>query len=389
MENFYKVLKSDDSGKKEVFYTAMLKTTVANFIEFTKITGMKLDFLTSRVYALFELFKHDISPEDKVLYINADRKGFEYSVFDSLGIIYSSEKKISKKSIPEEIEEIITDIAKQKSLNVAKVILGGIRSLELDNNTVNYSKTVKISVYLDKLIEKHKINIDTGGVPTGLYSDVIGLLELSKDSAPPNFINELDTDITDLPVNKKIGLPETTAPTAETNFSEQQIVEYKSSLFSKILSNKIFLTGITLITALIIIFFTLIFTGKLNMKTIPFLPSASPTPTVTLAPTLTPTPTIDTTLKRSGISINVQNGTQKSGYAKEIVSFLVEKGYKNPDKGNADKNDYEKSVIKIKESAKKYLPLLVSDLKEKIDTTTVETLSDTEKTDVIVILGAQ
>jgi hypothetical protein len=121
---------------------------------------------------------------------------------------------------------------------------------------------------------------------------------------------------------------------------------------------------------------------------LPFISATpSPTPIPTIEPTITPTPTIDSKLKRGDLKVSIQNGTDKTGYAKETADFLESKGYKNIAKSNADKDNYEKTIIKVKDSKKNYLPLLSSDLKDKFDTSTVETLDAEDKYDVIVILG--
>ena len=100
----------------------------------------------------------------------------------------------------------------------------------------------------------------------------------------------------------------------------------------------------------------------------PFITSPTITPSPTIMPTLTPIPTLDPTLKRGDLKLSVQNGTSKTGYAKEISSFLEGLGYKNVAKANADKDTYEKTVTKIKTDKKKYFPLIVDDLKDKVDT---------------------
>ena len=83
----------------------------------------------------------------------------------------------------------------------------------------------------------------------------------------------------------------------------------------------------------------------------------------------------------------MENGTDKIGFAKETAVYLEGLGYKILSKSNADKDDYEKTIIMITETKKNYLPLVISDLRDKFDTSSVESLDKDSKYDIVLILG--
>ena len=163
------------------------------------------------------------------------------------------------------------------------------------------------------------------------------------------------------------------------------VIEYRKAGWSFFAKNRIVLVGLFLSIALIL-FGGFIIIGQSQVN-LPFMTSPSPTPTITPSPTVTPTPTIDPTLKRDNLKLKVLNGTDKTGFAKETSEKLKEKGYKSVDVGNADRDDYAGTVIRIKDDKKNYLTLLVTDLITDFDTSTVESLPSDSAHDVEIILG--
>lgn len=118
-------------------------------------------------------------------------------------------------------------------------------------------------------------------------------------------------------------------------------------------------------------------------KKTPVAPSPTPTPSEAIFPTDTPTPEVSkkpavsntptpkptvnpvdktTGLDRSDLSVEVQNGSGVSGAASKLSDSLKGFGYHIVSVGNADKSDYEKVLVLVKESKKSYLSLLTKDL---------------------------
>lgn len=126
-------------------------------------------------------------------------------------------------------------------------------------------------------------------------------------------------------------------------------------------------------------------------------PTDEPTPTVEITPTeeVTPTPLAsnnkdsDTSLDRSSLTIEIQNGSGVAGAATKARNILEDLGYEVLSAGNADNFDYETTVIKVKSTKKNFLELLEGDLED--DYTIEETSTSLTGTvaDAVVIIGAE
>lgn len=422
LENFYKVLRKDASSS-EVLYTATPLNTVAYFGRFFRNMGIQMRFISSTSFAIYELLKYGANTDGVVLYCSVDKKTIEYFIMDNLGPVLVLDKKLGSKSLVAEIKEVLKTLTEKYNLKAVKVIVGGTSSIEVHSQELNEGveiPVVKTGEIIDEILFKAKVDFDTGGIPKMFFANSVGLLLLGKSSAPPNFAGDFKNyegevmPVTAMKIKEKVEPEKTSVKEEEekvdkpekpeekrevsikgetpdfglaNNIGSGQILEYKKSFFNQFFSSKIALLIIVVIILVVGggVFFSL---GKQKTNfSLPFLSSPTITPTPTVEPTVTPTPTVNPNLKRSDLKIQVQNGTDKTGYAKEIADFLTGKGYKNIAKGNADNTNYEKTVIKIKDSKKEYLPLVISDLKDKADTSTVEALEDSSKHDAVVILG--
>lgn len=167
----------------------------------------------------------------------------------------------------------------------------------------------------------------------------------------------------------------------------EPITQYRKSFMQNLWEKKMIVMIGAVITLLVV---AGIVWGESNQNSgvLPFMPKPTETPTpVPPTPTITPTPTIDPILKRSDIKVSVENGTDISGYAKEIGDLLEKKGYKNVGRTNADKDDYPATILKIKEVKKNYAQLIIDDLKEKITNITTDILEASRSSDAVLILG--
>ncbi|MCL4339015.1 LytR C-terminal domain-containing protein, partial [Patescibacteria group bacterium] len=291
--------------------------------------------------------------------------------------------------------------------------------------------------FMESVLQKEKLGFESGGIPKMLLSNSLGLIFLSRTKSPPNFARDVrevgnisepeiqtaqkhpleDLEEKEETAGKEVKEPEyesknmgtemngekdeykskpvetASVKTSSTGYSDNALLgndltQYQRSGLGKLFVNKmvriiLILVGIVLVLGGL---FT-IFRGKKSGISLPFVSSPTPTPIPTVMPSLTPTPTINPNLKRSDLKVSVENGTEKTGYAGDIATYLEGLGYKNVAKSNADNQNYDKSVLQIKDGKKDYLPLIKADLKDKIDTSTVESLSDSSKYDVVVVLG--
>lgn len=101
-----------------------------------------------------------------------------------------------------------------------------------------------------------------------------------------------------------------------------------------------------------------------------------------------PTPTPAAELDREDLSIQVLNGTGKSGAAGAAQTVLEDKGYQNIETGNADNYDYEQTVIKLKDAKMSFFEMLSKDLKDDYDVSSdPKTLDEESEYDAVVIVG--
>lgn len=428
-ENFYEVLY-DDSERIIIQYASVQKNLLNSFLTSLKNTRLKLRSLTCQSFSVFEIIKPYINKNEIMLYTAVFPRRVVFNLYDFHGLLNNRSERLEDSPADKVIENYITSLKNTNNLTVSQVIVAGKEGAGVSAEKLSASLNVPF-VNADDLIgtyfTREGIKYSPADMPKGEYAELIGQFIQNQKKIRLNFVEELPVGEITSPDSVSENLPDSEVSTSGDNSSAimpsgqsaaasgaesspssletgspiiQQpdtgaVVEYHNSPVSTIksfLNKKLILPvgAAAILLILLLLFRTRLFGG------ISFLGGGSATPTVTPAPTVAevmptpseaPVPTINSSLKRSGISISVRNGTEKTGYAKEIADYLSEQGYKNVTKGNADNNGYENSVIRIKASKKEYAPLLTGDLKSKIDTGTVEDLDEKEKTDAVVILG--
>lgn len=112
----------------------------------------------------------------------------------------------------------------------------------------------------------------------------------------------------------------------------------------------------------------------------------SSTPQETAIPTTQPS---TSPVSRKEVTIEVQNGSGKSGAAKKAADFLSEKGYTIGKTGNADKSTYEESQLIVKKStSQETIDLITKDLSETYTMgSTQTTLEDSSSVTIRFIVG--
>ncbi|MDP3941317.1 MAG: LytR C-terminal domain-containing protein [bacterium] len=131
------------------------------------------------------------------------------------------------------------------------------------------------------------------------------------------------------------------------------------------------------------------------------VPSEEPSPTKkeekkeTKAPTPTTKEekkTIDpvdkaTGLDRSGLTVDILNGSGVSGAAGKMSSLLKDLGYVIGSTGNADNFDYQNVTIQVKSTKSKYLPLLKKDIGSSYSVGDASSSLASGSADVVIIVG--
>lgn len=151
--------------------------------------------------------------------------------------------------------------------------------------------------------------------------------------------------------------------------------------------NKVILIIVGIIILVILVIVAIFASGKGSRLT----QKIANKPTLTSpseSPTETPTPTSEA-LKRSDLSIEIQNGSGKAGTASKASDFLKGLGYKIATTGNADNFNYDKTVVEVKPDKKAYLDQLKQDLSK--DYTVGSASADLSKgsADAVVIIGQE
>lgn len=110
---------------------------------------------------------------------------------------------------------------------------------------------------------------------------------------------------------------------------------------------------------------------------------AATTPEVSPVEELTPTPG-----KKAELKIQILNGGGVKGEAARAAQLLDKTGFKNIKTGNADRFDYEKTEISIKEGQKEFLQEITEALSENYTVSSdAKTLEEKETYDVVIIIG--
>lgn len=114
---------------------------------------------------------------------------------------------------------------------------------------------------------------------------------------------------------------------------------------------------------------------------------ATPTPAAQITeatpePTPTPAP-----LERSQFKVRVLNGTTESGIAKKVLDKMKELGYQTDRAGNAPKQDYAQTLIRVKEGDSTISAQLTKDLSPDYEAAIAADLDKDANVDAEIILG--
>jgi len=406
-ENFYKIIDESDE-LIEILYTAIQRDTIYEIIKMMNNINKKVDFISTVSFAIYEIIKLIIKPNETILYTEYDNNNKLYYFFDSYGVINIQKKTADLKNQDSDIIDYINNIRSENEIKIDKIIIGGESAIE--TNTDEVMGKIEIPIYklndiLEKILRTGKLNFDSGGISLNFFGASLGVLLQAKNKQSINFCTTNITKDKDvLKKSKNIGSEKIISSQdretvnnsntviesrSDNMYSNDPIIEYKKSGIGEFIKNKLIVVVSIVTVAVLLIVINILKVNRVNISLPSFIGGPSITPSPTLVPSSTPTPTIDSSLKRSDLNILIENGTEKNGYAKETSDYLKDKGYNKISVSNADKNDYKMTIIRIKDKSKKYIPLLISDLDSKFNTQNVENLAEDNKYDLVVILGIQ
>lgn len=402
LENFFKVIESK-TGKR-IFYTAMSKATIAHYWKFLRQSQFQLKGLYSHSQAIYTLVKNEIEEGKALLYVDIAKKEYQYTLFDSFGPLIIHEKKYSSLT-DTQLFELAAKLAGETGLPITRIVIGGhhVQGTSIDDSKGNEEITIDtLGNIIVGLLPKLGIEVDAKIASNVLFANVLGAVLLGENESAPNFAKDTSLFVKDAE-EKDIEVKEEERPVPEEDLAKSSsdpkepsesffvnnsdIVVNGRSPIAKVLNKKTLglLGGI--IIALVAATF-LLQGGRSGGISVPFVDRPTATPVPTTIPSATPAPTINPTLLRTDVKISVENGTEKTGFAKDIGAFLEGKGYKNVAKGNADKKDYTVTIVRIKKSKDDYTALILSDVNEKFPNATVEELESSSTFDAVIILGS-
>lgn len=120
-------------------------------------------------------------------------------------------------------------------------------------------------------------------------------------------------------------------------------------------------------------------------------PIATPTPSFNVTPiedNNTPSPTKSPEpVKKSEVSIEIQNGTGIAGEAKFLQDKLKVLGYSDITAGNADKTDYTETIVTFSKTLSQTVQDEIKKELEKIYKKVSVKTSSTQKSDIVIITG--
>jgi hypothetical protein len=413
MENYFRPIQTGETAK-EILYTAVRKETVSNYLNFIRLLKYNCNYLTSRSFSEYEILKNSKNDSTKTHFFYIDKNTITHSLFDKYGPLELGNRKKISVSYEKEMLSILEKYG-MPGISSGEIFLSGSGANEINLTDLSDKSGREIKLletFILNMLENKKMEFDTGGIPKNVYCHALGLFFQYKNPMSVNFAKDFigrndQVSSSFLFEKKEKENPEIAKEEKVNNFEDEgqikteinvpisdkkvllssPIEEYKKGGLSRILSGKFFVILAGLIGFAILIFLGINLSGMKKFPDLPFIAKPTLTPSPIPSPTITPTPTLDPKLKRSDLKLSVQNGTDKTGFAKEIADGLEKKGYSGIVKSNADRDSYDRTIIKIKESKKNYLTFILTDLKDVVDTNTVEDLSTDDKYDALIILG--
>jgi len=123
----------------------------------------------------------------------------------------------------------------------------------------------------------------------------------------------------------------------------------------------------------------------LELRKSQFTAEVSQVPTPTIVRHVTPTPEV---IDKLAYSIRILNGSGIAGEAGRIRTLLDEEGFDVSGTGNADRYDYEDTVVRTKASVSKaYVELLKDVLAKRKSVYSIDELEETSADDIVIIVG--
>ncbi len=357
-------------AKKLISLYAISNETVDTFAQTLQLLGLKLTSILPDTLAVFKLFEKTLRKEKKenILYVSFIKDVIEGYLFDS-GALLKADVWRRTLAEGESIESVVktkVEDYEKDGVKLNRIILSGEGSDHVRQDTftkevgvwTNPLKRIVPNFY-DEYLKMLVVSNSEHGFPILTLDTCFGAFVFSQE--------DKEFQILKKPIKSKSG---------GSTFSLSKFPLFRKEFFFFLLA-----AAIT---------FSIVYAGwKMDLLggklTVPnFMAQATPTPTLAPAPTTTPMPKVNV----SKLNVKVLNGSGTAGKATAVKKLFVDAGFKEVLTGNADNFDYTKTVIQIKDSAKGATDTVKKILLDGTKSVKVESLSDKEASDIVVIFGS-
>lgn len=362
----YDYFVTESQTQKQINFFAIEVSVLSTFREALNLIDLKLFMVLPETLAYYKLFEKTLRKDKReyIWYVSYEKKQLKAYLYDTFGLL--SKERWSSAVTDEKDEEVLLKEKAQelqaKGTKLNRLILAGPESENVRQDTF----TKSIGVWTNPLKR----------IITNFYQEYVKMLVtsaekqfpiLSYDACFGAFIFSEE--------NKTFSFFKQGA-----KFSRGPRFTFKAPGLPK-KEILIFVASFAVSFA----FFLVI--SRFKMPSQDLFSALKPTPTAIPTPS-TPSPTPTPTVKREDLKIQVLNGSGTSGKATEVRDLLLEKGYSDIVRGNAENFDYTVTELQVKKSKKDAVNLIKEDLQKNVPSFKESVLEESDNADVVLIIGA-
>ncbi len=372
-------------SEKELFYITTKKKTMIDYLEKVETLDSHVVFALPQSMGIYEIIKHTIKEGTIAVYIHKEKDKIMVSGIDAHGPLFSTPLKANDQTNTETIRTLLKTTERQHNKTVSRAF----------SNTDDHSIALDIpfhdmGVLIDNAIISNKISVTPSIQLDASFATHVGLALMHMHGNSINLVN---------PMNMAILIEEVDAQDKKETHLEQSDEDRANSTHTKIensfkakgspsidIREHISWKMVVGIALSIITVAGVLVAGNQYMIAKQQAEEVEQKRIPTEQPKTSPTPT----LKRTDIAMQVLNGTGQAGVASKAKEYLEEQGYEDIDTDNADRFEYQETVILIKEDVDDYRKLIIQDLEEQyIISDNEETLDDGAEYDAVIIIGEE
>lgn len=356
--------------ENEVLFFAQKLEVFAQYEEVFKLLGLNIKTIIPDSLCFYKLFEKTLklNKKENIIYAFYDDEHSYGYLYNSQGLI-NPEKIILEGDFQEALKQKVTDLL-EENIKVNRIILSGPRAENIRQDLF----TKKVGAWTNPL-KKIVPDFYAQYLKMFIVSKEVDFSFMTHDGALGAFIFNIENP----------------------NFS---LVKKSNGMFHRVKATKAAVSKKSFFTTRDVVVFlgtlTLTIGAVIGLSrlgetaiTIPTISLSKPSPTITpapISPTSTPTPT--PAFKKEDVRIEVYNGSGVVGKAGQVVAILKNLGYSESlNKGNADKFDYDKTLIEATSEKIGLFDMLAKDLSGYTISPTKQNLDKTSVADVVITIG--